>query len=165
MQNFPEGYYIASMDLLKREERFSQIVNVEWDLIIVDEVHKFGYKTKRFWNIGKMLIEKKPSRNVIFLPATPHRGNPEDYIQCLQLLDPYLVKDWKNLDKRLFYEVTHGSILFRRTKEDVNTIYEEKKIFTDAKFYAALIAGREEGKKVCKRARIFPKDKVDRFCI
>jgi superfamily II DNA or RNA helicase len=163
MQGFPEGYYITSMDLLKREERISRIVDVEWDLIIVDEVHKFGYKTKRFWKIGKMLIEGKPSRNVIFLSATPHRGDPRDYIHRLQLLDPFLVEDWKNLDKRLFYEVTHGAILFRRTKEDVNNIYEEKKIFTDAKFYAGLIAGREDEKDFVKELVTFLRTKLIEF--
>jgi len=163
MQGFPEGYYIASMDLLKREERISRIVDVEWDLIIVDEVHKFGYRTKRFWKIGKMLIEGNPSRNVIFLSATPHRGDPRDYIHRLQLLDPFLVEDWKNLDKRLFYEVTHGAILFRRTKEDVNNIYEEKKIFTDAKFYAGLIAGREDEKGFVKELVTFLRTKLVEF--
>jgi superfamily II DNA or RNA helicase len=163
MQSFPEGYYIASMDLLKREERISVIVDVEWDLIIVDEVHKFGYKTKRFWKIGKMLVEGKPSRNAIFLSATPHRGDPKDYILRLKLLDPHLVEDWKNLDKRLFYEVTHGSILFRRTKEDVNNIYEEKKIFTDAKFYAGLIAGREDEKRFVKELVTFLRTKLIEF--
>ena len=163
MQGFPEGYYIASMDLLKREERISRIVDVEWDLIIVDEVHKFGYRTKRFWKIGKMLIEGNPSRNIIFLSATPHRGDPRDYIHRLQLLDPFLVEDWKNLDKRLFYEVTHGAILFRRTKEDVNNIYEEKKIFTDAKFYAGLIAGREDEKGFVKELVTFLRTKLVEF--
>ncbi len=163
MQGFPEGYYIASMDLLKREERISRIVDVEWDLIIVDEVHKFGYKTKRFWKIGKMLIEGKPSRNAIFLSATPHRGDPRDYILRLKLLDPYLVEDWKNLDRRLFYEVTHGSILFRRTKEDINNIYEEGKIFTNAKFYAGLIAGREDEKEFVKELVTFLRTKLVEF--
>ena len=163
MQGFPEGYYIASMDLLKREERISRIVDVEWDLIIVDEVHKFGYKTTRFWKIGKMLIEGKPSRNVIFLSATPHCGNPRDYILRLKLLDPHLVEDWKSLNRRLFYEATHGSILFRRTKEDVNNIYEEKKIFTDAKFYAGLIVGRNEEKEFVKELVTFLRTKLVEF--
>ncbi len=163
MQGFPIGYYIVSMDLLKRMEKMSKIMDVEWDLIIVDEVHKFGYKTERFLKIGKILIEGKTSRNVIFLSATPHRGDPRDYIHRLQLLDPYLVADWKNLDKRLFYELTHGSILFRRTKEDINNIYEGKKIFTDAKFYAGLIAGREDEKKFVKELVTFLRTKLVEF--
>ncbi|MEM0328714.1 MAG: helicase-related protein [Thermoproteota archaeon] len=162
-QGFPEGYFIASMDLLKREERISKIIDVDWDLIIVDEVHKFGYNTERFKEIGKKLIESKPFRNVIFLSATPHRGDPKDYIQRLQLLDPYLVKGWKNLDKRRFYEVTHGSILFRRTKEDVNNVYEKKKVFMDARFYATLIAGREEEKEFIKELVTFLRTKLIEF--
>lgn len=162
-QGFPEGYYIISMDLLKREERISKIVDVGWDLIIVDEVHKLGYKTKRFWKIGKMLIEANPSRNAIFLSATPHRGDPRDYIHRLQLLDPYLVKDWKKLHNKLFYEVTHGSILFRRTKEDINNIYEEKKVFPNAKFYAALIAGTEDENKFVKELVTFLRTKLKEF--
>ncbi|MDW8035649.1 MAG: helicase-related protein [Candidatus Korarchaeum sp.] len=159
-QGFPEGYYIASMDLIKREKRISRIEDVEWDLIIVDEVHKFGYKTERFEKIGKKLIEEKPLRNLIFLSATPHRGNPRDYIKRLQLLDPYLTKNWRNLDKRIFYEVTHGSIMFRRTKEDVNTIYEEKKVFPNAKFYAGLILGREDEKKFVEELVSFLRSKL-----
>ena len=163
MVGFPEGYYIVSMDLLKREEKISKIVDVEWDLIIVDEVHKFGYKTQRFWKIGKMLIEGKPARNVIFLSATPHRGDPRDYILRLKLLDPYLVEDWKNLNRRIFYEVTHGAILFRRTKEDVNNIYEDERIFTDAKFYAGLVVGREDEKEFVKELVAFLRTKLVEF--
>jgi superfamily II DNA or RNA helicase len=163
MMGFPEGYYIVSMDLLKREEKISRIVDVEWDLIIVDEVHKFGYKTQRFWKIGKMLIEGRPARNVIFLSATPHRGDPRDYILRLKLLDPFLVEDWKNLDRRLFYEVTHGAILFRRTKEDVNNIYEDERIFTDAKFYAGLVVGREDEKEFVKELVAFLRTKLVEF--
>jgi SNF2 family DNA or RNA helicase len=163
MMGYPEGYYIVSMDPLKREEKISRIVDVEWDLIIVDEVHKFGYKTQRFWKIGKMLIEGRPARNVIFLSATPHRGDPRDYILRLKLLDPFLVEDWKNLDRRLFYEVTHGAILFRRTKEDANNIYEDERIFTDAKFYAGLVVGREDEKEFVKELVAFLRTKLVEF--
>jgi superfamily II DNA or RNA helicase len=163
LQNFPNGYYIASMDLLKREERISEIVNINWDLIIIDEVHKFGYKTRRFWKIGKMLVESAPQRNVIFLSATPHRGDPKDYIARLQLLDPFLIEGWKNLDRRQFYEITHGTILFRRTKEDVNKIYEGKEIFPKAKFYAGVISAREDEAEFIKSLVQFLHSKLIEF--
>ncbi|RLI36045.1 helicase, partial [Candidatus Bathyarchaeota archaeon] len=54
---FPEGFYLASMDLLKREEYIDDVAEVRWDLIIADEVHKFGHRTVRFWEIGKKLVE------------------------------------------------------------------------------------------------------------
>jgi len=40
--NFPVGYYIGSIDLLKREEYKESISCVDWDLIIVDEAHKLS---------------------------------------------------------------------------------------------------------------------------
>ncbi|MEM3550642.1 MAG: helicase-related protein, partial [Candidatus Bathyarchaeia archaeon] len=163
LQNFPEGYYITSMDLLKKEERISGIVNVPWDLIIIDEVHKFGYKTRRYWRIGKMLVEASPDRNVIFLSATPHRGDPRDYIARLQLLDPYLTEGWRSLDRRQFYETTHGAILYRRTKEDVNKIYECREIFPPARFYAGVITARKDEAEFVKRLVQFLRSKLVEF--
>jgi len=163
LQSFPEGYYIASMDLIKKEERMDKIARIPWDLIIIDEAHKFGFKTRRFWKIGKMLIEKHPDRDVLLLSATPHRGNPEDYIARLQLLDPYLVKGWKSMDTRQFYESTHGAILFRRTKEDVNKIYEERDVFLPAKFYAGVISARKDEALFIERLIKFLRGKLTEF--
>jgi superfamily II DNA or RNA helicase len=163
LQSFPESYYIASMDLIKKEEKIDKIVRIPWDLIIIDEAHKFGFKTKRFWKIGKMLVEKHPDRDVLFLSATPHRGNPEDYIARLQLLDPYLVKGWKSMDTRQFYESTHGAILFRRTKEDVNKIYEEREVFLPAKFYAGVISARRDEALFIERLITFLRGKLTEF--
>jgi len=142
-QGFPEGYYIVSMDLLKREKYIEEVSKVAWDLVIVDEAHKFGRETERFESIGRNLVERYPGKNVIFLSATPHRGDPVDYLSRLELIDPFLVGG-RELDSRQFYELTHGSIVFRRTKEDVNNIYECRKIFPDAKFYACLVKTRAE---------------------
>jgi len=161
--DFPEGYYLASMDFLKREERIGEVLNIRWDLVIVDEVHKFGYKTERFWQIGKMLIEGYPERNVLFLSATPHRGDPKDYILRLRLLDPYLTEGWRSLDTRQFYDVTHGSLLFRRTKEDINRIYEEKQIFPPAKFYAVVIKARDDEAEFVKNLVEFLRSKLVEF--
>ena len=163
LQIFPEGYYIASMDLLKKEEKITEVIDIPWDLVIIDEVHKLGYKTERFWKIGKMMVEAKTNRNVLFLSATPHRGDPRDYISRLQILDPYLIESWKELDRKQFYEATHGSILFRRTKEDINKIYEEKEIFPPANFYAGVIKVREDETKFIEKLVNFLRNKLNEF--
>jgi superfamily II DNA or RNA helicase len=160
---FPEGYYIASMDFLKRERRIGEVLNVPWDLIIVDEVHKFGYKTKRFWRIGKMLVEGKPERNVLFLSATPHRGDPKDYLLRLRLLDPYLTEGWRSLDNRQFYEATHSALLFRRTKEDINKVYEEKQVFPPARFYAVVVKARDDEAEFVRSLVDFLRSKLVEF--
>jgi len=162
-QGFPEGFYLASMDLLKREEYMKDVAKVHWDLIMTDEVHKFGHKTRRFWEIGKKLVEAVPKRNVLFLSATPHRGDPEDYIKRLQLLDVFLVEGWRALDNRLFYGVTHGSLLFRRSKEDINKIYEEREVFKPAHFYAGLVKAREDEAEFVRRLVEFLRSKLIDF--
>ncbi|MEM3710056.1 MAG: helicase-related protein [Nitrososphaerales archaeon] len=162
-QGFPVGYYLASVDLLKREERINEVLHVPWDLVIIDEVHKLGYRTERFWKIGKMLVEAKPGRDVIFLSATPHRGVAKDYILRFQLLDPYLPEGWRALDNRPFYEATHGSLLFRRTKEDINKIYEGKEIFPPAKFYAGVVKARDDETEFVERLVNFLRTKLVEF--
>ncbi|MEM3944819.1 MAG: helicase-related protein, partial [Thermofilaceae archaeon] len=158
-QGFPEGCYIASMDLLKREEHLENVIDAPWDLIVVDEVHRFGYKTKRFFKIGKQLIEAHPERNVLFLSATPHRGDTRDYIERLKLLDPFL-EDWKELDERSFYEATHYALLFRRTKEDINNVYEGRRIFPPARFYACLVESSDLENKFVEELVLFLKSKL-----
>ncbi|MEM4488723.1 MAG: helicase-related protein [Desulfurococcaceae archaeon] len=158
-QGFPEGYYVASMDLLKKEAHLEKIIDAPWDLIIVDEAHRLGYKTKRFFNIGKKLIEAHPERNVLFLSATPHRGDARDYIERLKLLDPFL-GGWRELDTKRFYEATHGAILFRRTKEDVNNIYERRRIFPPARFYACLVKASSLENKFIEDLVLFLRSKL-----
>lgn len=162
-QGFPSGYYIASIDLLKKRERMVEVADVPWDLVIVDEAHKLGFKTKRFWVLGKKMVEARPSRDALFLSATPHRGDPKDYISRLQLLDPYLVKGWRELDRRTFYGLTHGSLLFRRTKEDVNKVYECRKVFPPAKFYAGVIKARRDEAEFVDRLVKFLRSKLVEF--
>lgn len=162
-QGFPEGYYIASIDLLKRKEWISKTVDAPWDLVIVDEVHKLGVNTRRFKALGKRIVEAKPDRDVLFLSATPHKGDPKDYIARLQLLDPYLVEGWKSLDRRGFYELTHGSLLFRRTKEDINEVYERRKVFPPARFYACVVKARRDEAEFIARLVRFLRSKLREF--
>ena len=162
-QGYPKGYYIASMDLLKRQEHIIQVEDVPWDLVIIDEAHKLGYKTGRFWRLGKRLVEAVPNRDILFLSATPHRGDPKDYLSRLQVLDPYLTRGWQALDRRPFYEMTHGSLLFRRTKEDVNKVYEEKEVFKPARFYAGVVKAREDEVEFIKKLVSFLRTKLIDF--
>ncbi|MEM2080618.1 MAG: helicase-related protein, partial [Nitrososphaerota archaeon] len=121
-----------------------------------------GYKTKRFFNIGKRLIEAHPERNVLFLSATPHRGDTRDYIERLKLLDPFL-DGWRELDTKRFYEATHGAILFRRTKEDVNNIYEGRRVFPPARFYACLVKASSLENKFVEDLVLFLRSKLVEF--
>ena len=76
-----------------------------FDLVIVDEAHKLSYGTERF-ALGKVLAQN--SNFLLFLTATPHNGNDEDFLQRMRLLDPY------------FHQIsTTSHLMTRNIKEDV----------------------------------------------
>ena len=143
---FPQGIYIASIDLIKRENHKAKILNTSWDLVVIDEAHRIGKlggrETQRFKLVSHLI--GKPSVNLIMLTATPHRGKPEDYIERLKLVDPFLRADTRELDNQKFYNLCMGSIIFRRTKLDVNEIYEKSKIFTNCRFKARVVNANKE---------------------
>lgn len=146
-EGFPDGVYLASMDLVKLEKYFNKIRDVPWDVIIVDEAHRLGAKkkeiTQRYLNLGTILMEKFPERNILLLSATPHRGDAYDYISRLRLVDPFLESP-DVLDRVDFYARTINVIVFRRTKIDVNEVYERRKVFTDCKLEAIIVRATDD---------------------
>jgi SNF2 family DNA or RNA helicase len=68
--------------------------------------------------------------NVLFLSATPHRGNSKDYLNRLVLLDPTIESPE---DSRGFYALTHNVNVFRRGKEVVNEV-EGREVFPKCAF-------------------------------
>lgn len=134
-------WYVISIDTLKRREYVERIKNLHFDFVIVDEVHNVGFPkgrkpTQRYKAIEK--IVKHDDLNVLLLSATPHRGDEYDYLARLKLIDPHL-GDLKKLNDTNFYELTKNSIVFRRTKLDVNEIYEKKEIFKKASYKAYVV--------------------------
>ena len=126
----------------------------KWDVIVVDEAHKLGILGRepnlRWLNLGDKLIRKENDSITLFLSATPHRGKANDYLARLALLDPSLLKatNVNALDKAFdvpdFYASTHNVIVYRRTKGDVNQIYEGKEVFKPCAMLAVLVEPNEE---------------------
>ena len=160
-RGFPEGCYIASMDLVKRDDPpyryFNKVERVAWDIVIVDEAHRLGIGTERLQKIGRII--GKPYVNVLLLSATPHRGIPEDYLARLIALDPYLTEG-DHLNTREFYSLTHNVIVFRRRKEEVNKIYEKRDIFPECDFNALIVQATREEEQFQKRLMNFMRTKL-----
>jgi len=88
-----ENQAITSMDFAKQEDVMVSLAEARWDLVIVDEAHKmaaykYGEKMKKTerYKLGELL-----SRNcdfILFLTATPHRGDPSNFRLFLNLLEP-----------------------------------------------------------------------------
>jgi len=123
---------ITSIDFAKQDEILASLSSVNWDLVIVDEAHKMSAyrygdkisKTQRY-RLGEVL--SRTSDHLVFLTATPHKGDPENFRLFLDLLmpgffaSPEMVEEsLKNKDNPLF---------IRRLKEDLKD-FEGKPIFT-----------------------------------
>ena len=100
-----EFSYVTSMDFLKQQHIMKMIEDCDFDLVIVDEAHKLAYGTERF-ALGVLLAQR--SNFLLFLTATPHNGDDEDFLQRMRLLDPY------------FHQIsTTSHLMTRNIKEDV----------------------------------------------
>jgi len=162
-RGFPEGVYLASIDLVKREKYKPVVLGVKWDIVVVDEAHRVGIvggkKNARYLFLEE-LIHKNPSINVVLLSATPHRGKVDDYIQRLKLVDPNLRAKENELDTEDFYKRINNALVFRRTKLDVNEIYEKAPVFKPCDFIAYVVEASEAEKKFHDLLRSFLHDKL-----
>ncbi|GAA6616387.1 DEAD/DEAH box helicase [Scytonema sp. NUACC26] len=71
---------IASIDFAKRDDVAPGILQVEWDLVIIDEAHKCSARTQgddlrrtRRYKLAEEL--SRISERILLLTATPHQGN------------------------------------------------------------------------------------------
>ena len=126
-----ENQIITSIDFAKRDDVLPSITASRFDLIVVDEAHKMSAtrwgdkldKTDRY-QLGESL--SKNTEHLLFLTATPHKGDPENFRLFLDLLEPgffatneMLQESIRNKDNPLF---------IRRVKEDLKD-FEGKPLF------------------------------------
>ncbi|RLF88830.1 helicase [Thermococci archaeon] len=127
-----ESQVITSMDFAKREEILPSLGSVEWDLVIVDEAHKMAAykygdklsKTERY-KLGEVL--SKNTDHLLFLTATPHKGDPENFRLFLDLLFPGFFATNELINESL--ESKDNPLFIRRMIEDLKD-FEGKPIFT-----------------------------------
>ncbi len=84
---------IASIDFAKRDEVMPSILQVEWDLVIIDEAHKCSARTQgdELRRTGRYKLAEELSQiteRILLLTATPHQGNKDQFHNFLRLLDP-----------------------------------------------------------------------------
>ncbi len=113
---------ITSLDFAKQPEIMLTLDAAEWDLVVVDEAHKmaayrYGHKIDKTgrYRLGELLSQK--SRFMLFLTATPHRGDPENFHLFLQLLEPGLFADAQQVVEAV--RNRENPIFLRRLKEDL----------------------------------------------
>lgn len=128
-------HLITSIDFVKQDNVRSTLRNSRWDLVIVDEAHKmsaYAYpskervkidKTKRY-QVGEIL--SRQADHLLFLTATPHRGNEENFRLFLDLLRPGFFAQTELLKESV--EAKENPVFVRRLKEDMRK-FDNSRIF------------------------------------
>ncbi|MFP3287092.1 MAG: DUF3883 domain-containing protein [Acidilobus sp.] len=163
-RGLPDGAYLSSIDLVKRERYEQKVLNSKWDIVIADEAHRIGIvggkKNNRYLFLEK-LISKNPVMNIVLLSATPHRGKIDDYIQRLKLVDSNLYADVDKLNsEEEFYKYVNNALVFRRTKLDVNEVYEKAPVFKPCEFTAYVVEANDSEKRFYESLVTFLQDKL-----
>ncbi|MGQ9471938.1 MAG: protein NO VEIN domain-containing protein [Candidatus Aminicenantales bacterium] len=113
---------IISMDFARQDDVSLALKDSKWDLVIVDEAHKmaaykYGEKIKKTqrYNLGEVL---SPITNyLLFLTATPHKGDPENFRLLLDLLEPGFFANTSMLSESI--QNKDNPLFLRRLKEDL----------------------------------------------
>ncbi len=127
-----EPQVITSMDFAKQDEVMASLAEAKtWDLVVVDEAHKmaayrYGEKTKKTdrYRLGELL--SRTSQYLLFLTATPHRGDPENFRLLLDLLEPGLFASTELIAESV--ALRENPLFLRRLKEDLKD-FEGKPLF------------------------------------
>ena len=126
-----ESQLITSMDFARQDDIRTAIANAHFDLVIVDEAHKmaayqYGDKierTKRY-QLGECL--SRQAMHLLFLTATPHRGDSENFRLFLDLLEPGFFADAAQIQESI--QRQDNPLFIRRLKEELKD-FEGKPLF------------------------------------
>ena len=126
-----ESHLITSIDFAKRDNVMPSIASTRFDLVIVDEAHKmaaYQYGNKREktsrYRLGETL--SSISTHLLFLTATPHKGDPENFRLFLDLLEPGFFATSEMLHESI--TARDNPLFIRRVKEDL-TDFDKKPLF------------------------------------
>jgi len=126
-----ENQIICSIDFSKQETVMPSLLASHFDMIIVDEAHKmsayrYGDKTEKTsrYKFGETLSAN--TEHLLFLTATPHKGDPENFRLFLDLLEPGFFATIEMIQQSL--QQKDNPLFLRRIKEDLKD-FEGKPLF------------------------------------
>lgn len=159
-----ENQIITSMDFAKQEEILPSLANTEFDMVVVDEAHKmsaamYGEKTEKTgrYKLGEAL--SKNSEHLLFLTATPHRGDPENFRLFLDLLRPGFFKTTSMIKESL--NSRDNPLFLRRVKEDMKD-FEGKPLFVPRKVETPDILLSDPEKELYNAVSLYVKEQYNK---
>jgi len=114
---------ITSVDFVARQDDILGMMrDTRWDLVIVDEAHKmaaykYGSKINKTARYAFGEFVRDRTDHLLFLTATPHKGDPDNFALLLQLLDRDLYATGDILAEA--GKLDENRIMVRRLKEDM----------------------------------------------
>ncbi|MEH1798448.1 MAG: helicase-related protein [Nostoc sp.] len=124
---------IASIDFAKRDDVAPGILQVDWDLVIIDEAHKCSARTQGddLRRTGRYKLAEELSKiteRILLLTATPHQGDVSHFHNFLRLLDPeQFISD--ELNPQLL-SLDDSPWFLRRIKEELKD-FQGRKLFKE----------------------------------
>jgi len=126
-----ENQIITSIDFAKKKDILPILSATHFDLTIVDEAHKmsayrYGEKLDKSerYKLGEVL--SSITHHLLFLTATPHKGDPENFRLFLDLLEPGFFATNEMVKQSI--EDKDNPLFIRRIKEDLKD-FECKPLF------------------------------------
>jgi len=120
---------IASMDYAKRDQVAPEVLEREWDLLIVDEAHKLKNRSTQLWKF----VNQIRKRYVLLLTATPVSNDLMELFSLITILKPGQLGTARAFkkqfcdrgDPRLPKHATHlrqllGEVMIRNRRSKVN---------------------------------------------
>lgn len=128
---------IASIDRLKQPRRCERLANTSWDLVVFDEAHHLSrarsggrLTTTQNYRLAELLRGR--TRDLLFLSATPHQGDPFQFWSLLQLLDDSL---FDTPESMLDHRGLLNRVMIRRIKREAtdaegNPLFMRRQVHT-----------------------------------
>ncbi|VAW62356.1 RNA polymerase associated protein RapA, partial [hydrothermal vent metagenome] len=91
-----EQQVLCSLTLFTNNpQRFEQVINTEWDLLIIDEAHHLAWSNEHVSEEYKLVEQlAKTSKGLLLLTATPEQFGKESHFARLRLLDTDKFSDY-----------------------------------------------------------------------
>lgn len=123
-----ENQILTSIDFAKRDDILPSISAANFDLVVVDEAHKmsayrYGDKTEKTgrYKLGETL--SRITQHYLFLTATPHKGDPDNFRLFLDLLEEGFFATNEMLQDSI--DNKDNPLFIRRVKEDMKSFEGE----------------------------------------
>lgn len=96
-------YQIASLDKAKRSPHRERLLQMDWDLVVVDEAHRL----KNDQTVNWQFVNDLKKRYCLLLTATPIHNNLKELYNLIKIVRPDIFRDYKEFKDR-FVEGKRG---------------------------------------------------------